>query len=376
MLRRSLSLIFIVTFVFALSHNFDATRQGASQRIKRSAEQGLYITYYTTLAPKRFAYIKEQARRSGLNTIVVDAKLHLAKPLLKPLKEKKLNFMTQVKADPWLARLCRQLHAEGFIVSVRLVVFKDDRLVLARPDLGVRLPNGKLYHDLKDGLWADPYSGEVRLFNQLVAERAAMSGVDEVQFDYIRFPAERNSHLAIYPHKKEGLSRISCINTFLRDARHRLNKYNISLAVDIFGVTAWQDRYDSSNLGQDLKQMAKYLDVISPMLYPSHFHSGYDGYANPGAHPYHFIYEGVSRALKLVSGESVAIVPWIQGFSLRSPNFGPKYIEAQIQACKDAGISRYLVWNAGNRYQATFDALQKEKVADQIKNSVNDPEEI
>ncbi|MBU0672351.1 MAG: putative glycoside hydrolase, partial [Candidatus Margulisbacteria bacterium] len=346
LIKTTTTFILVPVFFLALSLNFNEEQQGAGTRTKRMADRGLYVTYYMSLTSTRFAHIKEQARKSGLNTIVVDAKHVISQPLLKLAKEKKLNFMSRIEPDPWLSKLTEELHAEGFIVSVRLVVFKDDHLVLTRPDLGVKMPNGELYRDLKGGKWADPYSDEVRLFNELVAERAAMSGADEIQFDYIRFPAERKSHLAVYPFEKPGMSKIDCINTFLRDTRHRLSKYNVSLAVDIFGVTAWQGQNDSANLGQDLKQMAKYIDVISPMFYPSHFHSGYDGYANPGSEPYHFIYTGVKRALDLLSGESVAVVPWLQGFNLRSPNFGPKYIEAQIQACKDAGTSRYLIWNA------------------------------
>lgn len=326
---------------------------------KKRADKGLYVTYYVAQTPRRFNYIKEQAKKSGLNTLVVDAKHVLSKPLLELLKNKKLTPQTKVEPDPWVSDLVNELHKEGFIVSVRLVVFKDDQLVLARPDLGVKLKDGNLYRDLKGGKWADPYSDEVRLYNTLIAERAALSGVDEVQFDYIRFPAERRAHLARYPFKKEGVGKVDIISQYLEEAQARLKKYNVSIAVDIFGVIAWQRKSDIESLGQDLKRMAPYIDVISPMLYPSHFAPGYDGHANPGENPYYFLYSGVERVKEILSGEAVAIVPWLQGFNLRSPNFGPGYINAQIKACLDAGTSKYLVWNARNDYWATFSALKK-----------------
>jgi hypothetical protein len=326
---------------------------------KRRSERGVYLTSYTASNPEVLSYIKKQARKSGLNTFVIEAKSILKKPLVALAGKRKLDSQTKVSPDPWLSKLVEELHKEGFIVSVRLVVFKDDHLILARPDLAIRVKGGKLYRDLMWGRWCDPYSDEVRLYNELIAEIAALSGVDEVQFDYLRFPAEGNAHLAYYPFQKKGISRVKIINSFLESVRKRIKKYNVSIAVDIFGVTAWQSVNDKETLGQDLKSMAKHIDVLSPMFYPSHFHSGYDGVENPGEHPYYFVNTGVKKAREIISNEAVSVVPWLQGFDLRSPNFGPAYILEQIRACRDEGIDCFLVWNANNDYRATFSALQK-----------------
>lgn len=335
---------------------------------KRISHRGLYITAYTAQSPQRFAYLKKQAKEAGLNTLVIDAKSVISKPLLELVKERKLIQQTKVEPSPWLSKLAKELHDEGFIVTVRIVVFKDDHLVIARPDLAVRVSGGGLYRDNKGGRWADPNSDEVRLYNELIAETAALSGVDEIQFDYIRFPAEGAAHLAYYPFEREETSRVEVINSFLEGVQKRVKKYNTSIAVDIFGVTAWQSKNDIENLGQDLKKMAKYLDVLSPMFYPSHFHAGYEGFANPGSHPYYFVNTGIKKAKEILSalnhngsgsGEATVLVPWIQGFNLRSPNFGLNYILEQIQACEDEGIENYLIWNARNDYGVSFSALKK-----------------
>lgn len=372
MLRTPLKVIgFIIifpVFFLVLSFSWEGEVEQVLPKEKRMADRGVYVTYYTTLTPRRFNYIKEQAKQSGLNTIVVDAKNVISAPLLKLLKQKKLNPRTAVSPNKWLTKLTQELHKEGFIISARLVVFKDDRLVNVRPDLAIRLKGrngakGRIYRDRSGGMWADPYADEARLYNELIAECAALSGVDEVQFDYIRFPTERGAHLASYPRAAAGISKVDIITEFLKGARERLNKYNVSIAVDIFGVAAWQERReDIENLGQDLKRMAPYIDVLSPMFYPSHFHSGYDGIANPGSHPYYFLSTGVRKTKEALSNEAVAIVPWIQGFNLRSPNFGPNYIKEQIKACQDQGVDRFLVWNASNNYWATFRALKKKNL--------------
>lgn len=328
-------------------------------RAKRTSDKGIYITSSVAQSSKMFEKIKTACKQSGINTFVIDAKWQLEKPLLELLEQHKLNDGVRVTAEPWLAGLTEKLHQEGFIVTARIVVFKDDHLVIARPDLGIKLPGGGIYRDHKGGRWANPFNKEVRLFNELIAERAALSGVDEIQFDYIRFPAEGAARSIVFPEENEDFTRVDAINSFLAEVKDRVEKYRVSLAVDIFGVTAWQSKTDIKNLGQDLKAMAKYLDVISPMLYPSHFHAGYDGFANPGSHPYEFMYSGLKRTQEILSQESVAIVPWIQGFNLRSPNYGPNYIKEQVRAAKELGIEKFLVWNASNNYAVTFQALRK-----------------
>ena len=325
---------------------------------KRISDKGIYITANVAKTSSYFNYIKRQAKSAGINTIVIDAKAILSEPLVKLAKENKLDMNTVASPDPWLAKLTHQLHEEGFIVSARLVVFKDDHLIIARPDLAIRLDDGKIYRDHKGSRWANPYSEEVRLYSALVAERAALSGVDEVQFDYIRFPAEGKASSLRFTPEAEGISRVEIICEFLKDVKERLRKYHVSISVDIFGVTAWQIRRDIDLLGQDLKAMAKYIDVLAPMFYPSHFHSGYDGYENPGDEPYYFVNMGVKKAKEILAGEEVAIVPWIQGFNMRSSNFGPDYIKDQIRACQDVGVNSFLVWNARNDYSATFSALR------------------
>jgi len=356
MRKIALVLTLAVAATLVLSFGFKETIEEIIPRQKKRSERGIYVTAYVAQLPKRFNALKTQIKKADLNTLVIDAKEIISKPYLELAKKKELTPATKATPSPWLAKLAQELHQEGFILTARIVVFKDDHLVLSRPDLGVKI-NGGLYRDRKGGKWADPYSDEVRLYNALIAESAALSGVDEVQFDYIRFPAEGSARYATYPHMKEGISRVDIICQFLKEVRERTEKYKTSLAVDIFGVTAWQSKVDIASLGQDLKRMAPYLDVLSPMLYPSHFHNGYDGVANPGAYPYYFVNTGVKQGKVILSGEATVLVPWIQAFNMKSPNYGPNYIREQVKACRDEGLKGFLLWNARNDYDIPVRAL-------------------
>ena len=60
----------------------------------------------------------------------------------------------------------------------------------------------------------------------------------------------------------------------------------------------WQRSMDVSVLGQDVQKIVNHIDIISPMLYPSHFGKDFDGIPNPADEPYYFVREGSgSRAL-------------------------------------------------------------------------------
>ncbi|MFH1542018.1 MAG: putative glycoside hydrolase, partial [bacterium] len=314
-----LALLFALVFIVLISLLPAAKSEEIVPKEKKHSDKGIYITYHVAKTQGMLNNILRQAKQVGINTIVVDSKWFLEGPILELLKQKKITKDYRPEVNEDFALLVKNFHDQGFIVSARLVVFKDDRLVLSRKDLGVRLGND-IYRDHKGGKWADPYSEEVRLYNELIAESAALSGVDEVQFDYIRFPAEGKAVDAVFPHEIADVSRIDIICSYLEAVQKRLKKYNVSIAVDIFGVTAWQSNKDNQTLGQDVKRMAPYIDVLSPMLYPSHFHQGYDGFANPGSEPYYFMSQGVKKTKELLSNEAVAVVPWLQGFNMSSPN--------------------------------------------------------
>lgn len=325
---------------------------------KKTSERGIYITGTTAQRSAFFKQLRDRAKRVGINTLVIDIKSFLARPFMDLARRHALLSTSSAEASPWLTQLVQNLHAEGFRVSGRIVVFKEDHLVLARPDLGVRnRATGGTWTDRKGGRWADPYSDEVQHFNFLISLAAAKSGIDEIQFDYIRFPTDGSIGTLSYAHA-DSRSHVKVIMDFLRKVRTGVEPYRTSLALDIFGVTAWQSKVDVLHLGQDLRELSHYLDVVSPMLYPSHFHSGYDGFANPGSHPYYFMNKGVLKSQEILAGLPVKVVPWIQGFNLRSPNYGSGYIREQIRAIQDTGINNYLIWNARNVYDAAVSGVR------------------
>jgi hypothetical protein len=102
--------------------------------------------------------------------------------------------------------------------------------------------------------------------------------------------------------------------------------------------------------------MVKHCDVLSPMIYPSHFF-GMDGYALPGDAPEHFISTSMARFQKITADSGVTIRPWLQAFGWKTKTYSPDYIRTQVFASKQQGGIGFLLWNARNDYSKPFAAM-------------------
>jgi hypothetical protein len=102
--------------------------------------------------------------------------------------------------------------------------------------------------------------------------------------------------------------------------------------------------------------MAKYCDVLSPMIYPSHFF-GMDGYTRPGDDPEHFISISMDRFARITAGSGVVLRPWLQAFHWQTRTYSPQYILTQVSTAKAHGGIGFLFWNAANDYSKPFAAM-------------------
>jgi hypothetical protein len=134
---------------------------------------------------------------------------------------------------------------------------------------------------------------------------------------------------------------------------------------------AWQRQVDLSHTGQDIVQMAHYCDVLSPMIYPSHFF-GMDNIPHPGDEPAHFIGESMDRFELITKGSGVVIRPWLQAFHWRTKTYSPEYIKIQVETARQKGGIGFLFWNAANDYSKPFTAMPEMKSAN-YKEGSKDP---
>jgi hypothetical protein len=258
-----------------------------------------------------------------------------------------------------LPKFTRFLHSQGMHAIARVAIFRDERLVVNHPELAVKSQRtGQPWRENGKLVWTDPSQPKVQEYDIALARKAAEAGADEIQFDYVRFPAEGDQKDAKFYFQTDHPTwhRTDVITDFLKQAYAELHPTGVLLSLDVFGIMAWQRPVDLAHTGQDIVGMAKYCDVLSPMIYPSHFF-GMDGIAHPGDAPEHFIAESMTRFETITQGSGVTIRPWLQAFRWRTTTYSPKYIEVQVLTSKNKGGIGFLFWNASNDYSKPFAAM-------------------
>ena len=258
-----------------------------------------------------------------------------------------------------LPKFVRFLHSQGMHAIARIAIFRDEHLVVTHPELAVKSKRtGQPWRENGKLVWTDSSNLKVQEYDIALAKFVGKSGADEVQFDYVRFPAEGDQKDAQFAYMKDhpDWHRTDVITHFLKDAYAELHPEGVLLSLDVFGVMAWQRPVDLAHTGQDIPNMAKYCDVLSPMIYPSHFF-GMDGYAHPGDAPEHFIGESMERFRLITKDTGVVLRPWLQAFAWRTKTYSPKYIEVQVATSKEKGGIGFLFWNANNNYSKPYEAM-------------------
>jgi len=244
-------------------------------------------------------------------------------------------------------------------VVARIALFLDGELGQQRPDLTLQDEAGHPWTE-RGCFWMDPANPEVRQYNLTLAGELARAGVDEIQFDYVRFPT--NGWLEDWSDNSEmgqdqiAQRRRSVIASFLSEARDSLTAYDVKISADLYGIMAWGRVEDLALTGQHVPTFAKYVDVICPMIYPSHFGPGFQGRKRPGDDPEYFIGEGTRRFVEMANGEA-EIRPWLQAFPYRVSHFNGKYVEDQITAARGSGGDGWCLWNPACRYSVALEVL-------------------
>jgi len=317
--------------------------------------RAIYLTGGTAGSARGIELVRRW-KQAGGNAVVFDIKDSdgtINVPFEHPLAKKIHNYPITN-----LPKYVRYLHSLDLHVIARQALFRDDNIAQHHSELAVQSKslhqpwreNGKL-------VWSDSSNKEVQDYNIALAKYVAGSGVDEVQFDYVRFPAEGNQADAQFAFQKDPkLHRDDVIANFLDRAYSELHPMGVLVSLDVFGIMAWQRQVDLSHTGQDIVKMAKHCDVLSPMIYPSHFF-GMDGYAAPGDAPEHFISTSMDRFEKVTAGSGVVLRPWLQAFRWRTKTYSPEYILKQVSSSKGHHGDGFLFWNAANDYSKPFAAM-------------------
>jgi len=353
---------------FIPEYNIDSAKE---ERLETASDKyGIYVSSWHASADRLDNHL-QFVLDNNMNSIIVDMKddegyitYNSALPAA--------HELTAVHNRFDIKTLLRKAHEKGIYVIARIPVFKDSMLFnfengkYALKDKTTGSTWGKLFEVKNDDtgeityeqreFWVDPFSEFVWQYNVSIAEELQNLGVDEIQFDYIRFPTDGDLSKIDYTYRKPEMLKIEALESFLVMSREKIS---IPVSTDLYGFNSWY-RMGNWN-GQNIEMVSNYVDVISPMYYPSHF---------PGEFMKHLPYleraeeiyrEGTRRSARIVGNRSL-IRPYIQAFLMGSElkmedEEYAMYLNLQVKGSEESDSSGFSLWNASNRYYMVNDSF-------------------
>lgn len=333
----------------------------AEVELKPFTVRGLYLTFYGVGDDTIRNHVLELADKTEINSVVIDIKgdrgwivYRSNVPMVKEIGAQQDIMISDPK------KFLADLKKRGVYTIARIVAFKDNPLATARPDLAVTNANtGRPWVDQEGLRWADPTREEVWNYDVALAVEAVQNGFDEVQFDYVRFPTDAsagNSLDSIRFSKPNTLdNRMGAINGFLEKAKQAIHAAGGAVSADIFGYVVWRD--GDMGIGQNLEELAKHLDYVSPMVYPNLFWDGIDmngvvkyGDRKSGLYPYEIVFESMKIAAKRIGPAKLR--PWLQYYNdyITGKGYGAEEMRLQKKAAYDNGIDGWLFWDPTNQF--------------------------
>ncbi|MCD8370741.1 MAG: putative glycoside hydrolase [Clostridiales bacterium] len=322
--------------------------------------KGIYISAYVAGTTELLDNVIAGMDRTEANALVIDLKddygrvvCEMDSPLVTELGSVK-TYIGDMEG------LMRKLDEHDIYAIARIPAFRDAWLGEVRPDWCVQQADGSVFRDRDGNAWVNPYRREAWDYLLEIATEAKKLGFDEVQFDYVRFCTERGMQDCVFAEEDtQGRSRTDIILEFMEYAYEILRAQELFVSADVFGAIINNDQ-NANNIGQIYGEMAKHLDYISPMIYPSHYADGNYGIDHPDLHPYETIRAALEDSCRELyaaglDGSSVAAVrPWLQDFTaswLASHiPYGADEVRTQIQAVYDSGYDEWLLWDASCHY--------------------------
>ena len=332
--------------------------------------KGVYLNTYTAANPKAFKKIMDLLDNTKLNTVVLDVKDDWGNITCKfDTDNKDIKYATSEVVDA--EDFINKMHEKGIYVIGRITTFKDSVITEKHPDWGFTLDDGSLWKNAHDEAFMNPFLKEVQDYDLKIAKLAAQAGFDEIQFDYVRFAEGFETFGDTLDYSKgefenntemdEGEKRVEAITGFVQRAREELQKYDVPISIDVFGY-ALQVRH-AEGIGQDFDKMANQTDVISAMIYPSHWGSGSFDLDKPDLQPYELVKRYLDEEQEVLGALDHPPLsrPWIQDFTAswigegNWMEYDADAVQAQIDAIYDQGQNEYLIWNANSEYSTGVD---------------------
>ncbi len=355
--------------------------------------KAVYMTQCVVGTPSFRAELIDLIENTELNAVVIDIKDYsggIAFPSTDPAL---LPYVSKKCGAYDMEEFVKTLHEKGIYVIGRITVFQDPLYTRAHPEFAVKKSSDReiVWKDHKGLSFIDVGAKPFWDYIVTLSKASYALGFDELNFDYIRFPSDGDMKDIAYTWI-EGKTKQESLEEFFRYLHGQLAVIPVStrpaewvpvMSADLFGMTA--TNYDDLNIGQVLERALPYFDYIDPMVYPSHYPSGFNGYKNVNAHPYDIVHFSMAEAVRRTVATTTPIAsfayhrigtstpavyakpsypsskmrPWLQSFDYPII-YTAAMVQEQIRASTDAGLNSYLFWDPANKYRSLREVLTVE----------------
>ncbi len=257
-----------------------------------------------------------------------------------------------------LPAIIEKLKQDNIYTIVRVIALKD--VVFAQKNSTAQLMSKNKTAKVEG--WVDPTNQEVLDYNREVISDILKSGVDEINLDFIRYPTKPSDEFL----GVDGAQKIENVTNFVKMVRDVIDeeKPNTILSVDTFAVLPWDNEMTTNHLGQNIKELAKYADIIAPMLYPNTFSADNPNYLLKWkSFEYSTVFLTLQKYAEVLGDDAKKLRPWIQGYHTTKQ----KMVD-QIQAVYDAGFCGFTIWDIENFYADAYNAMAEVEIPENCKN--------
>lgn len=394
---------FVIPVLSATNYTSDEVEQETEKEVeKKSTEEftreghvstpeavkGIYMSQCVAGSPDFRASLIKFIDDTELNTVIIDIK-DFSGTIGFPTEDPRFAAASMETCGARdMKEFIKSLHEKNIYVIGRITVFQDPYYSKQFPEQSVQSASrGAPWKDHKGLNFVDVSSEPFWEYIVALSKESVVMGFDELNYDYIRYPSDGPMSDAVYknPNRAEALER------FFKYLHEHMEPTGVVTSADLFGMTA--SNTDDLGIGQVLERALPYFDYIMPMVYPSHYPDGFNGYGDPNEYPYEIIKYAMDRAVartiatetsvRTLDGKPIMktetipatetaseatrevatgmytkpafdkqkIRPWLQDF-----DYGKEYLArdilAQTQGTYDAGLTGWIFWDPANRYDS------------------------
>lgn len=363
------------------------------------AVKAIYMTQCVVGTPSFRTDLVELIDETELNAVIIDIKDYTGKIAFTTDNPDLVNSVSDQCGARDMPSFIELLHSKGIYVMGRITVFQDPYYSLVHPELAVKFasPAGAVWKDHKGLSFIDVGAKPFWDYIVTLSREAHKLGFDELNYDYVRFPSDGPMQNISFDWAKDTEKQVALEEFFAYLHKEMKDESAYpkgitppKISADLFGMVT--TNYDDLNIGQVLERALPYFDFIAPMVYPSHYPTGFNGWKDPNTVPYELIKFVMDSAVRRtiatespipvlgsepimetvvvppvssttatttkevatgkytkVAYDKDKIRPWLQDF-----DYGGDYdiaeVKAQIQATYDAGLDSWMLWAPSNRY--------------------------